>query len=171
MSKPHYLKAARRIACFLDTIGLYSILPLKTSRDRYRTLMTLYSALPKELRQEARRRGRRVIKTVGLKEATRNLLPTPVTAAQRRPDPQKPAGQLSELLRLSLGHCLYCHAWGRPKRAWPNRELAEAFRPLAGDMLLVVYECPVVIGSYHLGHIREASRHWQRTHRSSERCR
>jgi hypothetical protein len=74
MSKPHFLKIARRIACFLDTIGPCPILTLKTSRDRYRTLMMRYSALPKELRREARRRGRRVIKTVGLKEATRELL-------------------------------------------------------------------------------------------------
>ena len=73
MSKPHYLKAARRIDCFLDTVGLCPILPPKTSRGRYRTLMALYSALPKELRREARRRGGRVIKTVGLKEATREL--------------------------------------------------------------------------------------------------
>ena len=154
MSKPHYLRAARRIACFLDTIDLRPTLPLKTSRDRYRTLMTLYSALPKELRREARSRGRRVIKTVGLKEATRELLPQLATSAQQRPDPKRPDYQLSKLLRLSLGRCPYCRAWGRPKRAWPNRELAEAFRPLAGDLSLEAYECPITLGTYHLGHIR-----------------
>lgn len=116
MSRPHYLKAALRIACFLQTIGLCPTLPLLTSRNLYRSLMMLYSDLPKEVRREARRRGRQVIKTVGLKEATRELLPQLATTAQQRPDPKRPDCQLAKLLRLSLGRCPYCRARGRPKR-------------------------------------------------------
>lgn len=154
MPKPHYLKTARRIACFLDTIGLCPTLPLLTSRDLYQTLMTFYLALPKEVRREARRRGRLIIKAVGLNESTRELLPQPVNTAQPIPRSKSPDCQLSKLLRLSLGRCLHCHAWGRPKRAWPTRELAEAFLLLAGDLSLKIYECPFVTGTYHLGHIR-----------------
>jgi hypothetical protein len=154
MAKPHYLKAARRIACYLDTIGVCPILPLKTTRENYHTLMKLYLALPKELRRDARRSGRRVIKTVGLKEAARELLPQLASPPRQRPDPKRLDRQLSKFLRLSLGRCPYCFAWGRPKRAWPNRDLAEAFRPLAGDLSLQVYECPFLLNTYHLGHVR-----------------
>ena len=50
------LDAARRLACFLDTIDIRPTLEQRTTRERYRFLLELYSALPRELRREARRR-------------------------------------------------------------------------------------------------------------------
>jgi hypothetical protein len=44
------LNAARRLACFLDTIGIGPALEQRTTRERYRFLLELYSALPRELR-------------------------------------------------------------------------------------------------------------------------
>jgi hypothetical protein len=96
-----------------------------------------------------------VIKALGLKSASANRFQSRATAPQHRFGRRERDGRLDELLRQSLGHCRHCQAWGRPKRAWPTRELADAFRPLAGDMSLEVYECPVVRHTYHLGHIRK----------------
>jgi hypothetical protein len=67
---------------------------------------------------------------------------------------QERAYRMSVLLRQSLGRCAICTSWGRQKRAWPARELAEAFRPFAGDMSHESYECPIARGTY-LGHRKE----------------
>lgn len=156
MSQTRYLKAVRRIGCFLYSIGIRLALDQKTNRERFRSLVEIYSALPPELRREARRRGRKVIKALGLKSASANLFQSRPSAPQPRFGRHERDARLNELLRQSLGRCRHCQAWGRPKRAWPSRELADAFRPLAGDMTLEVYECPIVRSSYHLGHIRKA---------------
>jgi hypothetical protein len=81
MSKSRREKAARRIACYLDTIGMCPQLDTNTYREHYRSLHEVYSALPIDLRREARRRGRRVINMVGLQRATPNLVP--ILLAQR----------------------------------------------------------------------------------------
>jgi hypothetical protein len=157
MSKRRCMRVARRVACYLAAIGMCPVLELKSYREHYRALHEAYSALPVDIRREARRRGRRLIHSVGLKKASTGLLPVPGTALPPRPARQTPWDALSAILRQSLGHCQHCQSRGRPKRAWPTRELAEAFRPLAGDMSLLAYECPYVRGSYHLGHIRESA--------------
>ena len=155
MSQTRYLKAVRRIGCFLYSIGIRPTLDQKTNRERFRALIEVYSTLPLDLRREARRRGRKVIKALGLKSASANLFQSRPSAPQSGFGQRECDARLNKLLRQSLGHCRHCQAWGRPKRAWPSRELADAFRPFAGDMTLEVYECPIVRGSYHLGHIRK----------------
>lgn len=152
MKKIRCALAARRLACYLDTIGIRPAIKNLTNRERCRLLLSTYSALPKELRREARRRGRRIIREVGLMEATLHAYPTWAIAPTIQLTQQEHAEQMAALMRQSLGQCVSCSSWGHQKRAWPTRELAESFRPFAGDMSLQSYECPVVSGTYHLGH-------------------
>lgn len=132
--------SARRLACFLDTIGLAPELTGCGYKENYQVLLSQYSALPQLTRREARRRGRRIIREVGLEAAAANLFPaTPL--------------QLANLLSQSPGRCPSCKSWGqRTKRSWPSREVAEAFRLLIQDLSLNVYECAAHPGSFHLGH-------------------
>ncbi len=157
MNKMRCTLAARRLACYLDTIGIRPAMENMTNRERYRLLLPTYSNLPKELRREARRHGRRIIREVGLIEATQHAYPTWAIAPTIQLTRQERAEQMADLMRQSLGQCASCSSWGHPKRAWPTRELAEAFRPFAGDMSLQCYECPVDSGSYHLGHRNEVA--------------
>lgn len=153
MSKTRCRNAARRLACFLDTIGIHPALEQRTTRERYRFLLELYSALPRESQREARRRGRRIIRQIGLVHATLKSYPT------NRPEikltPEEREKRMADLLGHSIGRCTSCSSWGQYKRVWPSTELALAFRPFAGDMSLHAYECPAVPGSYHLGHWRK----------------
>ena len=157
MNKARCTLAARRLACYLDTIGIRPAMENMSNRERYRLLLSTYSTVPKELRREARRRGRRIIREVGLIEATQHACPAWAIAPTIRLTPQERAEQMADLMRQSRGQCASCSSWSHPKRAWPTRELAEAFRPFAGDMSLQCYECPVESGSFHLGHRNEAA--------------
>jgi hypothetical protein len=154
MSKVRCKKAARRLACYLNSIGIRPAVEHQTNRQRHNSLLKIYSALPDEQRREARRRGRRVINAIGLKSATADLFPSKTVPL--RVHKQERAYRMAVLLRQSLGRCASCTSWGRQKRSWPARELAEAFRPFAGDMSLEPYECPIAPGTYHLGHRKEA---------------
>ena len=155
MSKVRCTHAARRLACYLDTVGIRPAIKSMTNRERHGVLLSTYSALPKELRREARRRGRRIIREVGLMEATLHAYPTWTIPPTIQLAQQERAEQMAALIRESLGRCPHCSSWGQAKRSWPTRELAESFRPFAGDMSLHSYECPVINGSYHLGHRKE----------------
>jgi hypothetical protein len=156
MKKMRCTHAARRLACYLDTVDIRLAMENMTNRYRYRLLLSTYSALPKELRREARRRGRRIIREVGLIDATQHAYPTWAIAPTFQLTQAERTEQMAALMQQSLGQCGSCNSWGHPKRAWPTRELAEAFRPFAGDMSLQCYECPVS-GTYHLGHQSEAA--------------
>ncbi len=156
MKKMRGALAARRLACYLHTIGIRPAMENMTNRDRYRMFLSTYSSLSKDLRREVRRRGRRVIREVGLIEATQQAYPTWHIAPTIHLTQAERTEQMAALMQQSLGQCASCSSWGHPKRAWPTRELAEAFRPFAGDMSLQCYECPVS-GSYHLGHRIEAA--------------
>ena len=155
MNKKRYPLAVRRLACYLYTIGIHADMGNITNRKRYRLLLSAYSTLPKEVRREARRRGRQIIRKVGLIEATQRAYPTWAIAPTIRLTRAERAEQMAELMLQSLGRCPHCSTWGKAKRTWPSRELADSFRPFAGDMSLHSYECPVVSGSYHLGHKNE----------------
>jgi hypothetical protein len=154
MKKMRCTLAARRLACYLDIVDIRLAMENMTNRYRYRLLLSTYSALPKEVRREARLR--RVIREVGLIEATQQAYPTWAIAPTIQLTQAERTQQMAALMQQSLGQCASCSSWGHPKRAWPTRELAEAFRPFAGDMSLQCYECPVS-GSYHLGHRNEAA--------------
>jgi hypothetical protein len=168
MNKMRCTRAARRLGCYLHTIGVRLAMENMTNRERYRLLLSTYSTLPKELRREARRRGRRIIREVGLIEATQHAYPTCAIAPTIQLTQAERAEQMAALMRQSLGRCASCSSWSHPKRAWPTRELAEAFRPFAGDMSLQCYECPVDSGSYHLGHRSEAASSLSRTAESTD---
>jgi hypothetical protein len=155
MSKVRYLRSDLRIACFLETIGACPTMENLTNRQRHRVLLELYSALPDQVRREARRRGRKIIQTVGIKSATANLFPARATAPRSTLSRKERADQMAALLRQSLGKCSSCSSWGHKKRNWPSEQIAEEFREFAGDMSLVSYLCSQ--GFYHLGHRRKQS--------------
>jgi len=145
----------QRLACYLHAAGVSPVLVSGSYRRAYQALLSQYNALPLSTRRHARRRGRQIIRQIGLKAAAANLLPemcpNHLRKVKRRHDR---ALKLSALFRLSRGHCSSCKTWGHAKRSWPSRELAEEFRPLSGDLSLNVYECPAHPGTYHLGHIK-----------------
>lgn len=142
---------ARRLACFLDAVGVSPVLTGKGYRKDCQALSAQYTALPKMTRREARRRGRRIIREIGLEAAAKNLFPAMPLSTPPRPQKDY-ALKLASLLSQSPGRCPSCRSWGHSKRSWPSRDVAEKFRPFSGDMSLVVYECPVYRGTYHLGH-------------------
>jgi hypothetical protein len=90
------------------------------------------------------------------------VIAVPAPRARRGPDH---ARQLAILLSQSVGCCTFCRTrWSdKGKRSWPTRELAEAFRSLAGDLSVEVYACPASSGEsvnvggtvFHLGHLRK----------------
>lgn len=142
---------ARRLACFLSAVGETPVLTGKGYRRDCHVLLSQYAALPVAIRKEARRKGRQVIRDIGIKAATMSLYPTtpyPVSNSSKKKEPIR----LASLFSQSLGRCSVCKTWGHGKRAWPSREMAEEFRPFSGDMSLEVYECPANPGTYHLGH-------------------
>jgi hypothetical protein len=143
---------ARRLACYLHTVGLCPELDLRSSRARCAALMAIYLTLPRELRREARRRGREVIRSIGLHSASSKLFPCNTIQQQIKVSKQERAEQLAALLRQSSGRCPVCCSWRKGKRVWPTRELAESFLPFAGDTSLRVYECRAVPGTFHTGH-------------------
>lgn len=144
---------ARRLACFLCAIGERPALSGEGYRKDCYVLLSQYNALPVSVRKEARRRGRQVIRNLGLKAATTNVYPTiPASVFSNSCKKKEHVHRLAILFGQSLGRCSICKTWGRGKRAWPSREMAEEFRPLSGDMSLQVYECPANPGTYHLGH-------------------
>ena len=148
-------RIARRLACYLDAVGIRPALTGLGYKSDCRALSIQYAALPLPIRREARRQGREIVRHLGLKVASSKLYPAVSAPTPNRTENKECAKGLDDLLSRSLGRCPRCKSWGRPKRSWPNRETAEAFRLLAQDMLLDVYECPVRPGCYHLGHKRK----------------
>lgn len=147
--------AARRLACYVDAIGFHPALTGRGFRRDYQALLAQYTALPLLVRKEARRNGRSIIREIGLKAAAARLIPAQAPPGRYTPEKAAGAQEIAALLAQSLGRCPSCKSWGRAKRSWPSRELAEAFRPFTGDMSLHVYQC-AHHGSYHLGHQRSA---------------
>lgn len=52
MSRLRFKEAARRLACFLNSIGIRPALEHQTNRQRHNSLIKIYSALPDEQRRE-----------------------------------------------------------------------------------------------------------------------
>jgi hypothetical protein len=145
---------ARRLACYLDAIGIRPALSWLGYKHDCRALSIQYTALPSLIRQEARRRGRQIVREVGLVVATAELYRAIAPPTPRLREKRERAEGLANLLSRSTGRCSKCKSWGRRKRSWPSHEVAEAFRVLTRDMSLEVYECPSCPGSYHLGHAK-----------------
>jgi len=153
--------AARRLACYLCVIGIHPELTGRGYRQHYRELLTQYTVLPPLVRREARRQGRLIIRDLGLDAAAARLFPATLPLAPRTLQKSERSQQLASLFSQSPGRCPSCKSRERAKRSWPNREVAEAFRLLTGDLSLHVYECPAahpgtsaIHGTYHLGHAK-----------------
>jgi hypothetical protein len=149
--------AARRLACFLDAIGIQPALTGNGYRSDYHALLAQYTALPPFVRKEARREGRVIIREMGLQGATEALFHPAAPAPRHISNKTARAQEMAALFAQSAGRCPSCKSFGRAKRSWPSRQIAEAFLPFSGDLSLEVYECASHTGSYHLGHRRSAS--------------
>jgi len=146
---------ARRLACYLGAIGIRpAITGLGYKRD-VKELSVQYLTLSPELRREARSKGRRIVRNVGLALGYARMYPAIPPPAALTLEKRERALRVADLLDRSLGRCSRCKSRGRKKRSWPSREMAETFRLLVRDLSLEVYECAVHPGSYHLGHTKK----------------
>lgn len=160
-------KEARRLFIYIHAIGVIPDLKGRSYAQYAISLQAQYVALPEELRSEARRRGREVIKQSGYETAAQ-LTPAPTPPQKRKNSRRAPRHQRKDLriaeerelllkmtLERSPGRCPNCLSRERGKRIWPCSEDAEAFRGVSGDPTLTIYKCPCDNG-YHLGHQKAA---------------
>ena len=150
-------RRSRRLALYLRSIGIQ---PSATG------LHAQYNALEPEQRKLARKTGRRLIKEAGsiaktvatltnpvVQETRRAPLVVALTRAQAREEAFKYISRRWSALTPPCPSCRMGN--GFPKRSWPTREWADEVWERQHDRdTLRVYECPVLPGFWHLGHIR-----------------
>ena len=142
------------MALYLHSIGIAPELIGRSYREYLGSLGRQMQQLDPELRREAKRRGRRIAREVGLEKAVGHLVHKP-----RDPVIQRVAkARLHKLLNWppETPPCPSCRVkkFNMPKRSWPSKESAEQERAKHKDDRLVVYPYPVHPGYWHLGHIR-----------------
>src|SRR6266851_2896302 len=113
-------------------------------------LLNQYQSVPIELRREARRHGRILIREQGLLAIATSVVSGPAQALPKPRSPQVPA--------IRRAKCPQCRTWDF-KSIWPNKETAEEFCLHSGDVGLQPYPCPYGNG-WHTGH--------SKTHRNGQ---
>jgi hypothetical protein len=150
-------RRSRRLALYLRSIGI---------QPSAAGLHAQYNALEPEQRKLARKTGRRLIKEAGsiaktvatltnpvVQETRRAPLVVALTRAQAREEAFKYISRRWSALTPPCPSCRMGN--GFPKRSWPTREWADEVWERQHDRdTLRVYECPVLPGFWHLGHIR-----------------
>jgi hypothetical protein len=151
-------RRSRRLALYLLCIGV---------RPWPADLPAQYNALEPGQRKLARKSGRRLIKKEGsiakaidtltnsfvLQETRGVPLVVALTRAQAREEAFKYISRRWSALTPPCPSCRMGN--GFPKRSWPTREWADEVWERQHDRdTLRVYECPVLPGFWHLGHIR-----------------
>jgi hypothetical protein len=148
---------ALRVALYLYRLGIDPHVSGASYREYLRQLTPLYCSVPAQLRREARREGRKVIReTGGVEPAASHLLPEPSLPLEIS-GPWKKGYEKHLKRMLAWGPdtppCLDCRIGGvLPKRSWPSRETADESRLLQNDPLLDSYPCPYQPGYWHIGH-------------------
>ena len=135
-------RAAIRIAVFLTTIGVQPRCEGRSWAEILTGLLNQYQSVPIELRREARRNGRILIREQGLLAIVPSVVTGPVQPLPKPRHPQAPA--------IRRAKCPQCRTWNF-KSIWPNREAAEEFCLHSGDVGLQPYPCPHGNG-WHTGH-------------------
>lgn len=149
---------ALRLALYLSCVQISPQLSGHSYRDYEATLARQFQNLPTEIRREARRTGRRLIREAnGLEAAACHLVPAPRPQVIQQAKWQRRCARYLDGMRswsAETPPCPQCRIFRiLPKRSWPNREQAEAVRQRQNDPRLAVYECPVQPGFWHLGHL------------------
>ena len=134
-----YRKTAMRIAVFLDSIGVKPACNGNDWIEVFLSLTSQYKALPVELRGDARRQGRMLIRDIGLEVLASAIIPGPC------PTPPKTA--------QALPKCPRCKSWGH-KASWSSEKAVEEFCARSKDPGLLPYKCPFGYG-WHAGHSRK----------------
>ncbi len=159
-------RKARRFALYLSSIGISPVLPCNSYKQWVIALQAQYNALEVGQRKLARRAGRQLVRESGSIRIAAASLPTPVFVQTRAPNaptvsprPFSRDEQFNSVLRrwsVLTPPCPSCRMRnGFPKRSWPTREWADEVWGRQHDRdTLRVYECPVLPGFWHLGHIR-----------------
>src|ERR1035437_2300876 len=93
--------AARRLACYVDAIGIRPALTGRGFRRDYQALLGQYTALPPLVRREARRNGRSIIRQVGLEAAAARLIPALAPPSRYTPEKATGAQEIATLLAQS----------------------------------------------------------------------
>jgi hypothetical protein len=135
-------RAAIRIAVFFDTIGIQPRCEGRSWAEILMGLLNQYQSVPIELRREARRHGRILIREQGLLAIATSVVSGPARALPKPRSPQAPA--------VCRAKCPQCRTWDF-KSIWPNKEAAEEFCWHSGDGGLQPYPCPYGNG-WHAGH-------------------
>jgi hypothetical protein len=105
-------------------------------------LLNQYQSVPIELRREARRHGRILIREQGLLAIATSVVSGPAQALPKPRSPQAPG--------VRRAKCPQCRTRDF-KSIWPNKETAEEFCLHSGDVGLQPYFCPYGNG-WHMGH-------------------
>jgi hypothetical protein len=151
---------ALRLALYLCSIHILPVEPNLFSYKKWLLgLQIQYDHLEPEQRRLARMEGRRLVKEYGSVKLAAASIPIPLLQKPSFLQTISPNSATkensSEVLR-----CPSCRMHGgRHKRLWPSFERAEQVRRLQHDRdTLNAYACPVMPGSWHLGHLRPSAR-------------
>jgi hypothetical protein len=158
-------KQARRLALYLNSIGVPTLALVSSYAQWVAILETQYEALEMDQRKLARKTGRMLIRRSGSIELATASLPVPAFQdLHSRPKPSIPTSTRTREEQFAITQskwsvltppCPSCRMGnGFPKRSWPTREWAEEVWTRQHDRdRLRVYACPVQNGFWHLGHI------------------
>jgi hypothetical protein len=158
-------KLARRLALYLNSIGVPTQALVSSYAQWAAILKTQYDALEIDQRKLARKTGRTLIRRAGSIELATAFLPVPVfEGLHSRPKPSIATSTKTREEQFALVQskwsrltppCPSCRMGnGFPKRSWPTREWAEEVWTRQHDReRLRIYACPVQNGFWHLGHI------------------
>jgi hypothetical protein len=159
---------AMRLALYLRCIGVEPMVSGHCYKDYRRSLNEQILSFDREMRREARRRARKLIREApGLMNAAAHLLPPLPPAPLPEPSPGQSRRSLERqryrrrmlLWPPETPPCKKCRMRnGLRKRSWPSWHQAEQIRRRHNEPLLQVYECPVQPGMWHLGHRAQKGR-------------
>ena len=150
-------RQALRLALYLSCAQIMPQFSGHSYRDDEASFTRQFQNLAIEIRREARRTGRRLIREAnGLEAAACHLLPAPRPPLTKHAKWQRQCARYLNRMQswpADTPPCPQCRIFRLfPKRSWPSREQAEAVRQRQNDPRLAVYECPIQPGFWHLGH-------------------
>jgi hypothetical protein len=158
-------RRARRLALYLRSIGIPPVPSAGSYKQWAAALQVQYNALEVGQRKLARQTGRRLLKESGSIAIAVAFLTNPVAlqpltvstpVGRRTRSREEQFDYIRRRWSALTPPCPSCRMRnGFPKRSWPTREWADEVWGKQHDHdTLRVYECPVLPGFWHLGHMR-----------------
>ena len=145
-----------QLALYIHNIGIEPNLTGQSYHDYLANLIRQFQQLEPGQRLDAKKRGRKLIRELGLENAAGHLVSIPLNRLKHERFRQKRLEQMKHWA-ADTPPCPTCKfkRFKLPKKSWPSKQAAEHELAKHKNILFAVYPCPAHEGYWHLGHPKQ----------------